>query len=148
MERVELPGPAYADDVVLWLRHQIALLRAGQFAQLDRGKLVDELEDLVRSEHRALRHRLEILVVHLLKCQCQPARKSASWHHTLVTQRLRIVRLFDDSPSLRRLVAGMLERDYPLAVLEAAHQTGLAHTAFPATLPFTEQQVLDPDFLP
>jgi len=148
MDRPDRAGPKYDDDFVLWLEHQLGLLRERQCEQLDIDNLLEELEGMVRSEKRELRHRLEVLIMHLLKCEYQPHRKSAGWRSTLCTQRFEIENLFDDSPSLRRLVREYAEKVYPKAVHQAVEQTHLPRSVFPASNPYTESQLLDVDFVP
>jgi hypothetical protein len=82
------PGPE--QDFVLWAARQARLLRTGAFEQLDRPHLSEELEDLVRHTVNQLEGRLMVLIMHLLKCQYQPARKTRSWTVTLLTQRTKI----------------------------------------------------------
>ena len=53
-----------------------------------------------------------------------------------------------DDPSLRAYPAQVLAAAYDTARLQAAKETGLDFTLFPAASPFTDGQVLDPDFLP
>ena len=54
-----------------------------------------------RSQRQQLKGRLEVLLMHLLKRDHQPRRRSRSWDATVVEQRLRIHDLLEDSPSLR-----------------------------------------------
>ncbi|QYF92206.1 DUF29 domain-containing protein [Massilia sp. PAMC28688] len=138
----------YEADFTLWLEAQLLLLRERQFDKLDLDNLFEEVGGILRSERREVRSRLDLIVVHLLKCQYQPQRKSKSWLATLRTQRTRLGRVLQDSPSLRRHILDFAHENYRGSVEQAAEQTGLARAIFPAALPYSEEQLLDADFVP
>ncbi len=58
---------------------QAEYLRKGYWAGLDVENLVEELEALGRSEQRELGSYLQVLLVHILKCQYQPEQRTKSW---------------------------------------------------------------------
>jgi hypothetical protein len=146
--RAAPPLPGYEGDFVLWLVSQAQLLRERKFEALDLDKLIEEIEGMARSEHRELRHRMALVLVHLLKCKYQPEHLSHSWLGTLIEQRRRISDLIEDSPSLKRLVAEYAGAAYESAADQAALETGLARSTFPASCPFSETELLDPRFIP
>ena len=135
-------------DFALWAEQQIRLLRARDFHALDVEHLIGELESLVGNDRRELANRLVILLMHLLKCQFQPSRKSRSWRATIAEQRDQLEGLFEKSPSLRTLVPEVLARCYARAVKRAVRETDLPHSTFPLTNPYTPADVLDDDFMP
>ena len=141
-------APGYEDDLVAWMENQIGLLRAHKFEQLDLENLLEELEGMVRHERRGLSSRVELVLLHLLKHQFQPSRRSRSWLLTLNEQRNQIADRVEDSPSLRRELQGYVDSHYSRVTKRAALQTGLLVSAFPATCPYTVEQLLDQDFLP
>lgn len=138
----------YDTDYLCWLDHQASLLRAGAIDRLDRSHLAEELESMSRSERRQLRNRLIVLVMHLLKLQYQPQRRSRSWVVTVITQRIDIKLLLRESPSLKPSLAGVLADIYSRARQEAAEETQLPIDTFPEDCPFTLVQVFDEDFWP
>ena len=138
----------YDTDFLVWLESQTELLRAKQFDRLDLEHLIEEIEAMAGQQKRELAHRLEILLIHLLKLKYQPARASNGWRGTVSEQRRRIKRLLKEMPSLANLIGEYLLDVYPDAVDGAAAETGLPKAIFPATMPFTKQQLLDPDYLP
>ncbi len=131
-----------------WLVAQAAHLRAHSFAELDAETIAEELEDMGRSERRAVESHLKNLLLHLLKWSTQTKRRSRSWRDSIDTARDALFDLLDDSPSLRSQLAEFVERQYPRARRSAANQTGLVETKFPLRCPFLVHQILDPEFLP
>jgi hypothetical protein len=139
---------AYDDDLVLWIDGQIQLLVEARYSELDVENLVGELESMKNSEARAMKNRLRVLIMHLLKCQFQPDHYKGGWRGTLAEQRMRLDQLLGNSPSLRPKVAEFAQYGYPVAVKRAAGETHLPVSAFPAQNPYTVEQILDQDFMP
>ena len=138
----------YEEDFALWAELQADRLMKRNFAALDIVNLAEELRIMGRSEHKALSHRLTVLLAHLLKCQVQPDHKSAHWRATLLEQRERIATLLADSPSLKPHMERQVAQNYARAVRRAAADTHLPQSRFPAENPFTVEQVLDQDYEP
>lgn len=139
---------AYDEDFALWSAEQGALLRAGKLDGLDRENLAEEIESLGRSERKEIRKRLRVLLAHLLKWQFQPAKRKGGWRSTILMQRRELHRTLAENPSLRSHPSEVLEETYEIARSKAADETGLPEDAFPATCPFSIEQILDPAFLP
>ncbi|MBP1203881.1 hypothetical protein JOD97_001895 [Duganella sp. 1411] len=99
-------GTLYEDDVVAWAEQQASLIRARQWSQLDIDNIAEEIEDVGKSDQRALRSHLLILLVHLLKWAYQPSRRSTSWRGTIGTQRTAIDEAVEDSPMWARAKNG------------------------------------------
>ncbi|MNT77951.1 hypothetical protein D3C72_2171290 [compost metagenome] len=95
-----------------------------------------------RHERRSLRSRLEKIVMHMLKIDFQPVRRTRSWSRSIREQRRRIAFILDDSPSLRRELQNDIDRAYRAAVYEAVQQTGLPEATFPADCPYSMDQIL------
>jgi hypothetical protein len=147
-EEIMSTAPDIDADYLLWIERQVDLIRERQFAQLDIANLLEELDYLVKKHKRSLRSRVRVLMLHLLKCEYQPFMRSSSWVSTICTQRSEIEDLLEDSPSLKRLLGGFVDAEYKRAVKQAMFETGLPRTSFPASPPYTEQQLLDVDFIP
>jgi hypothetical protein len=140
----------YDTDFYTWTQHQAAILREGAVAELDLANLAEEIESLGARDRRELHRRLHRLVTHLLKWYYQPSKRQTghSWLSTIRTQRDEIAALLEQSPSLRRTVPEALRARYRRAREDASAQTRLPLATFPATCPWTAEQVLDPDFWP
>ena len=135
----------YDEDFLAWTERQAALVRAGQLDRLDRDNLVEELETMGRSEWAELENRLEVLLVHMLKWDHQPARRSRSWKATMREQRSAIRRLMRRSPSLKRGLEETIVEVYRDAVGRARDETGLSAGTFPEQLPYSVAGVLEPE---
>ena len=140
-------APAYEQDFVAWLEHQAQHARRGEAESLDLENIAEELEGMARSDRREIRNRLTVLLLHLLKHQFQPRRRSRGWRATIAEQRQRIAAVIEDSPSLQSFPAAIVDRCYADARSQAALETGLPLTAFSERCPFALEHVLDPDWL-
>jgi hypothetical protein len=101
-----------------------------------------------RRDRRELKSRLRVVLLHLIKWQAQPDLQGASWRRTLLTQRMEIRDLLQQSLSLRREVPGLMRDAHGVAVREAVDETGLSADHFPSPCPYAADQVLDEEFLP
>ena len=138
---------SYDEDFYLWTEQMAVALRQGDFSALDRENLAEEIENLGKSDRRALKSRLEILLMHLLKWQFQPNRRSGSWRGTITEQRLRIQDILTDSPSLKNYLTSILPEAHHNAILLAAAETTLPLDVFPKDCPYTIKQILDINYL-
>ena len=101
-----------------------------------------------RSQRRAVKSALIIILSHLLKYRYQPDRRTNSWRATIREHRRRVRDELADSPSLRPYVERILDGCYQDAREAAADESGLPIGTFPAACPFVLEQVLDRNFLP
>ena len=138
----------YDQDFYLWLQTAINHLQTGQMSQLDWANLIEELESMGRAEKQALQSNLQVVLMHLLKYQFQPEQRSNSWRFTMLEHRDRLDVALEDSPSLRPYLSDNLKRCYIKARKKTAAETGLPLDTFPPELPFTLEEILNPDYLP
>jgi len=138
----------YDRDYYAWLVKQAAHIRARRFHQLDCEALAEELEDMGRSERRAVESYLKNLLLHLLKWAMQPQHRSGSWRDSIDTARDAMGDLLQESPSLRPHLPEFVARQYARARRSAANQTGIAEANFPTTCPFRLNEILTPAFFP
>jgi Domain of unknown function DUF29 len=137
----------YNLDYQAWLLKTIEQLRTKNFDNIDWEILLEELESLSGSERRELQNRLRILLMHLLKYQYQPERRSSSWIGTIVEQFSQIEALLLASPSLKSYYLEIFSDCYSKAIRNASAETKLSIKAFPAESPFSPQNVINPDFI-
>ena len=142
------PSVSYDEDFYIWTEQMTLALRQRDFSALDIENLAEEIENLGKCDRRALKSRLEILLMHLLKWQFQPNKRSGSWQCTITEQRLRIQDLLTDSPSLKNYLISILPEAHNNANKLAAAETTLPLDLFPKDCPYTLKQILDIDYLP
>lgn len=135
----------YDADFYTWTVQTAQLLKEQRFSELDLENLIAEIEELGRSEYRALCSRLEVLIIHLLKINHQPERHSKSWDLTIKEQRLRITRLLRDNPGLKSKLLEAWEDAWEPALIAAQQETGLDADALPAENPFALSEAINPD---
>ena len=59
----------YDQDLSAWAAHNAQLLRKGQFQDLDIDHLIEELDDMGKSEKRGIYSHQKVLLTHLLNWQ-------------------------------------------------------------------------------
>jgi hypothetical protein len=138
----------YETDFHAWTQQQAQLLKTGKLADIDLDHLIEELESMGAGERNQLQNRLKILLAHLLKWEYQPEYRSRSWAATLKEQRLSLLDLLEDNPSLKNILEARLKKAYPLAVLPAVRETNLDESTFPETCPYTLEEIFRLDFHP
>ena len=80
----------YATDYNLWTQQTVKLLREHRWQEIDLENLLEEIEDLGKRERRAITSQLIRLLLHLLKWQYQPQRRSDSCLDAIAYPRLKI----------------------------------------------------------
>jgi hypothetical protein len=138
----------YERDFYLWVEEQTGLLRRGALDRLDVANLVEEIEELGIGAKKAVKSNLVVVLLHLLKHQYQPRRRSRSWRASIVEHRQRLRDDFRTSPSLRGYARDVFVEAFADARARASAETGLPEGAFPDTSPYSLEQALDPEFLP
>lgn len=115
----------YEQDFALWLQTMIARLQVGDLHNLDTVHLIEELEGLAGKDRQELESRLEVLLAHILKrVYVNSSYDNHGWENTIIEQRRRLSRKFQQSPSLRHYFADVFDdcfryalsqvrRDYP-----------------------------------
>lgn len=143
-----MSNASYDQDLYTWSLEQAALLRARQFDQIDLEHIIEEIEDMSKSEKRALQSFLETLLMHLLKWQYQPAYQDRSWKFTIIEQRKRILGHLQENLGLKNQLTDLIDKAYEYAVTGAVRETGLPPTHFPVDCPWTFEEFMDTEFWP
>lgn len=138
----------YDTDFYAWTQNQAALLREAKFGQLDLTNLIEEIEEMGKSQRRELESRLVVLIAHLLKWHYQPGQRSRSWEASIQVQRSSLRRLLRDNPSLRARMREFVDSAYPDAVTVAWGETGLERSVFPQACPYANKEILEETFFP
>lgn len=138
----------YEKDFYAWAIQNAQLLKNGRLTEVDIMHVAEEIESMGKSEKRELINRLVVLIAHLLKWQYQPIRRSRSWELTIQEQRIEILELLEDSPSLKGELDKQFISAYDKALLMAEKETGLARETFSNECPFTLKQIFNEQFYP
>ncbi|HEY3890307.1 MAG TPA: DUF29 domain-containing protein [Caulobacteraceae bacterium] len=115
----------YDHDFFAWTQDQADALKRRSANELDWENLLEEIEDLGRSERRELRSRLIVLLTHILKWELQPEMRSRSWMATIRIQQRELQDLLGESPSLTTALDRIWTKAYEDAQEVAAIETAL-----------------------
>jgi hypothetical protein len=138
----------YNQDFYLWIETTAKQLKNGNFSEIDLANLIEEIESMGRSEKRALKSNLLVLLMHLLKYKYQPEKCSNSWLSTIFEHRRRLKEELTESPSLKSHFLEIFNECYQDARKQASLETGLSLDTFPIDSPFTIDESLNQDYLP
>lgn len=142
----------YDEDFPRWATEQAELLRQHRFGELDLAHLIEEVEDLRKTERKAILNNARVIVEHLLKlaASTDPLPENG-WRASVREHRRRLDG--ELTPILRRELNDELPRLFRLARQDAA--AGLrdngerkAASVLPAACPYPLDQILDPGFWP
>lgn len=141
--RLRRSGPGYESDYGAWLEHQVDLLKADRWSEVDKENLIDEVESLGRSDFRRFVSAFEIVIAHMLKWDFQPERRSNSWIASIVEHRDRIGRELEDSPSYGARIPEALAKAWRPARARAAAETDMPLKQLPADLPYAIHDIMN-----
>jgi Domain of unknown function DUF29 len=131
----------YERDFYSWLMEQARFVREGRFDALDRDNLAEEIESLGREQFDKLVSALRVLMLHILKWDHQPERRSRSWTVSIRTQRNRVGDVLADNPRLKPRLQEAIDRAYRDARIEAGEETGLDENVFPVACPYSFEDI-------
>jgi hypothetical protein len=138
----------YEIDYLQWIETTVQQLQGQNYGAVDWENVIEELADMGRSERRALKSNLIVILVHLLKWEFQSDRRSGSWEGSIIEHRRRVQEALSESPSLKPYIESILAESYVQAAKQARAETGLPITTFPSLCPYSLDQVIKDDFLP
>jgi hypothetical protein len=138
----------YETDFNLWIEQTVNHLKKGNLQALDLDNLIEEISDMGRNNRREVFGRLKVLLMHLLKWQYQPEKRTNSWINTIDEQREQLELILRDSPSLKPYLADIFAECYQKEVRGTVNETNLPKETFPVDCPFTQEQVLNWDYFP
>lgn len=138
----------YETDYYQWIQTTLEKMRDGDYENLDWENLIEEIEDMGKSERRRLENNLVVILLHLLKWDYQRDKRSGSWKSSILEHRRRICKALKDSPSLKPYLEQVWDECYADALKQASAETGIPEENFPSSCPYTILQVLDAKFIP
>jgi hypothetical protein len=138
----------YETDYLQWIETIVEKLQSQDYANVDWENLIEEIADMGRSERRSFKSNLIVILVHLLKWQFQPEKRSGRRHRSIIEHRRRVKEALDDSPSLKSYLESIFAECYAQAIKQAKAETGLPVESFPVVCPYQLPEVTNDEFLP
>ena len=139
----------YDRDYLQWVEDIANKLRARDFDHLDIENLIEEIEDLGKSEKKELLNRLATMLEHLLKrIYIDMPQEFNGWERTIREQRRQIKRAIKFSPSLASLFEQFFDEALEDALDEVWNEKGYKSIQFPDTWQFSRDidVMLNTDF--
>ena len=140
-------GPRYEDDFYAWTQYQAEVLRSLHVSdnRFDREHVVEEIEDLGKSERDAVRSQIVRIIEHLLKLEYSPAADPRfDWMASIVEARRALADKV--TATLQRDAEAMLTELYgdarelaDIGLRKFAENAAAAR--LPSTCPYTLEQI-------
>jgi hypothetical protein len=138
----------YDVDYLKWIETTVEKLKNQNYSTVDWENLIEEIEDMGRSERRTLKSNLIVILLHLLKWQFQPEKRNGILERSIIEHRRLVNKAIKESPSLMSYLESIFAESYPEAVKQAKAETGLSRETFPQECPYSLANIMDDDFLP
>jgi Domain of unknown function DUF29 len=146
------PTDLYERDYYTWTQEQARALREHRIEELDWLNVAEEIEDLGKSERRALQSRLVRLLEHLLKFAYARERmfenNARGWELSARNARDAFRDRLEESPGLRPQLETLYTRAYREARNITMKAFRLSDSSIPETPPWTLEEITDDTFLP
>ena len=136
MTRTPIAVSLYEQDYLLWIEDIVHKLRSRDIEGLDIDNLIEEIEDLGRSDKRELENRLAELLEHILKRNYVHIPDCyRGWVESIIKQRIGIRKLLKNSPSLKPYFSQVFDEAYADALKIV--RNGYPQCESPDTWPFS-----------
>jgi hypothetical protein len=136
------PRARYDRDLYTWAVEQAALLRSGRVEEVDALNIAEEIDDVGNEQYDKLESALRLILLHLLKWDHQPDRRSRSWWGSIQVQRKHVDKVLRNNPGLKTHIQEAIGDGYAVARLEAAAQTELDPRAFAEECPYSWDEIM------
>ena len=123
----------YDRDFNLWIEKSIAAIKNRDFASIDWDNLLIEIEDMGKSQKRALESYTIRLIQHILKLkywEAERERNAKHWKIEIRNFRREIIRLLEDSPSLKNYLSENYANWYDKTVAEMRQYFDIPDSSF------------------
>ena len=137
----------YRRDLYTWALQQAAALRAGELDRLDLTNLAEEIQDLGSEQLHKLTSAYRVILIHMLKWDYQPERRTRSWVTSIRSHRVAADDVLEDNPGLKSRRAMALARAYRRARIDAGGENGLGEDAFSEECPYSLDEVMSREFV-
>jgi hypothetical protein len=145
-DALEQERAGYDRDFYTWSQEQGRLVREGRWSEVDRENIAEEIESLGREQFNKLESAIRVVLIHVLKWDHQPKRRSRSWALSIRSHRVELEAVLSDNPGLKPRIAEATARAYRRARLEAANETGLKLATFPEECPYSFADIISRAF--
>jgi hypothetical protein len=136
-------APLDERDLYAWSLEQARLLKEGRLDEVDAENVAEEILDLGRNEYDKLECALRVLLMHMLKWDHQPDKRTRSWENTIAIQRDHALRQLRDNPSLKSRINEATSNAFSDARRLASSETDLEVAEFPETCPYDWDAILN-----
>jgi hypothetical protein len=136
-------GARYDRDLYSWAVEQAALLRAGKIAEADALNIAEELDDVGNEQYDKLESALRVILIHLLKWDHQPERRSRGWRGSIEVQRNHVRKVLRKNPGLKPLIGEAITEAYKDARIEAAGEIDRDEDSFPKQCPYPLDVIME-----
>ncbi|MGL5077670.1 MAG: DUF29 domain-containing protein [Waterburya sp.] len=136
----------YEEDYYLWTQTMVENLKNKDYLKVDWDNLIEEIDDMGKSQKRAVESLLLRLTEHLLKLkywETEKERNKKHWQSEVVNFRVLLRKRLKESPSLKANLAEMYVEILPDSKRSISKLFDL-----PETIELTLTQVLDEDWFP
>lgn len=136
----------YEEDYYLWIQTMVEKLKNQDYSTVDWDNLIEEIDDMGKSQKRAVESLLLRLTEHLLKLKYWEAEKQRNkkhWQAEVVNFRVLLGKRLKESPSLK----GKLPEIYA-EILPDSQRSVSKLCDLPEQIELTLAQVLDEDWFP
>jgi hypothetical protein len=133
----------YDRDLYSWAVEQAALLRAGRISEADALNIAEEIDDVGNELYFRLESALRVILVHIMKWDHQPERRSRSWWSSITVQRNQVRRLLEKNPGLKPRISHAIAAAFEDARAEAASQTRRNPGDFPVKCPYSFRDIME-----
>jgi hypothetical protein len=140
--------PKHDEDLYGWAINTASLLKQQKYHEVDMNSIIEELEEMSRSEKRELINRLAQLIFHLLKWQFQPDFRGRSWEGSIDNQREEILLILIDSPGLNTKITEIINIAFKKSLLLIKKETPIDLKILPQECPYTFEQLVNEEFYP
>jgi len=131
----------YLADETAWLDSMADLIRSGAHSELDYANLREYLQDMAGRDRREVESRLEQFLLHILKWEYEPEKRTRSWRVS-INQQKRELNRHASRGVLRNHAESCLSNAYLAALEDTATETGLPEETFPPECPYALDELL------
>ncbi|MDW8237892.1 MAG: DUF29 domain-containing protein, partial [Aquificaceae bacterium] len=149
----EILKKLYDKDFPLWAEINLELLKEKAYDQVDWENLLEEIEDMARSDLKVCIDHLAVIFEHMYKLDnfknlAGGETAGSDWVKSILIARERIVRLLDTYPSLKEKLLSNLQTAWEQAILNLRVwliEKGFNpdEFSFPESCPYTYEKAME-----